>query len=251
MHITSETVRDEHARGSATANRSSSPPSTTPANDWAGSSRPTWTRSPPRRTGARSMRCSRTARSRSTSRAASPCFATSTSLATTRICRRRGSRPRVGGDDRWGRPLSLLAQATFHFVDVHVSEDATADGAGAAGADDLDAALAAGSRRGSPGGTGGREKARSRWRHRLTSSAGSAAAEQRSARELPDEVVSGIEDCVGEEPCKHADPGGGAGLDAGRWLRCARGVDDRVGDDFGLDRAGTVTPPSWVSSKIS
>jgi len=44
-----------------------------------------------------------------------------------------------------GRPLSLLAQATFHFVDVHVSEDATAsDGAGAAGADDLDAALAAG-----------------------------------------------------------------------------------------------------------
>ncbi|WP_144920312.1 hypothetical protein [Halorubrum salsamenti] len=43
-----------------------------------------------------------------------------------------------------GRPLSLLAQATFHFVDVHVSEDATADGAGAAGADDLDAAIAAG-----------------------------------------------------------------------------------------------------------
>ena len=43
-----------------------------------------------------------------------------------------------------GRPLSLLAQATFHFADVHVSGDATADGAGAAGADDLDAALAAG-----------------------------------------------------------------------------------------------------------
>jgi len=43
-----------------------------------------------------------------------------------------------------GRPLSLLAQATFHFVDVHVAEDKTADGAGAAGADDLDAALAAG-----------------------------------------------------------------------------------------------------------
>jgi len=43
-----------------------------------------------------------------------------------------------------GRPLSLLAQATFHFVDIHVDEDATADGAGAAGADDLDAALAAG-----------------------------------------------------------------------------------------------------------
>ena len=43
-----------------------------------------------------------------------------------------------------GRPLSLLAQATFHFVDVHVDEDATADGAGAAGGDDLDAALAAG-----------------------------------------------------------------------------------------------------------
>ncbi|WP_280586959.1 hypothetical protein [Halorubrum sp. Boch-26] len=43
-----------------------------------------------------------------------------------------------------GRPLSLLAQATFHFVDVRVSEDETADGAGAAGADDLDAALAAG-----------------------------------------------------------------------------------------------------------
>ncbi|WP_435093684.1 hypothetical protein [Halorubrum sp. N11] len=43
-----------------------------------------------------------------------------------------------------GRPLSLLAQATFHFVDVHVSEDATADDAGTAGADDLDAALAAG-----------------------------------------------------------------------------------------------------------
>jgi len=43
-----------------------------------------------------------------------------------------------------GRPLSLLAQATFHFVDVHVGEDATAAGTGAAGADDLDAALAAG-----------------------------------------------------------------------------------------------------------
>ncbi|EMA58113.1 hypothetical protein [Halorubrum kocurii] len=43
-----------------------------------------------------------------------------------------------------GRPLSLLAQATFHFVDVRVGEDATADGAGTAGADDLDAALAAG-----------------------------------------------------------------------------------------------------------
>ncbi|WP_128905175.1 hypothetical protein [Halorubrum amylolyticum] len=43
-----------------------------------------------------------------------------------------------------GRPLSLLAQATFHLVDVQVTEDATADGAGAAGADDLDAALAAG-----------------------------------------------------------------------------------------------------------
>ncbi|MFC7186935.1 hypothetical protein [Halorubrum yunnanense] len=43
-----------------------------------------------------------------------------------------------------GRPLSLLAQATFHFVDVRVSEDETADGAGTAGADDLDAALAAG-----------------------------------------------------------------------------------------------------------
>ncbi|EMA68729.1 hypothetical protein C461_03842 [Halorubrum aidingense JCM 13560] len=50
-----------------------------------------------------------------------------------------------------GRPLSLLAQATFHFVDVHVDGDASADGAagtergaGTAGADDLDAALAAG-----------------------------------------------------------------------------------------------------------
>ncbi|RLM51678.1 hypothetical protein [Halorubrum sp. Atlit-28R] len=47
-----------------------------------------------------------------------------------------------------GRPLSLLAQATFHVADVHVDRDATAetdrDGAGTAGADDLDAALAAG-----------------------------------------------------------------------------------------------------------
>ncbi|MFC6753184.1 hypothetical protein [Halorubrum tibetense] len=43
-----------------------------------------------------------------------------------------------------GRPLSLLAQATFHFADVHVDEDATASGAGNAGVDDLDAALAAG-----------------------------------------------------------------------------------------------------------
>ncbi|WP_435073178.1 hypothetical protein [Halorubrum sp. HHNYT27] len=45
-----------------------------------------------------------------------------------------------------GRPLSLLAEATFHFVDVHVSEDATApaEETGTAGADDLDAALAAG-----------------------------------------------------------------------------------------------------------
>ena len=43
-----------------------------------------------------------------------------------------------------GQPLSILAQATFHFADIHVDEDATADGKGAAGADDLDAALAAG-----------------------------------------------------------------------------------------------------------
>ncbi|MFO8115184.1 MAG: hypothetical protein R6U01_07460 [Halorubrum sp.] len=45
-----------------------------------------------------------------------------------------------------GRPLSLLAEATFHFADVHVSEDETAPGddTGTAGADDLDAALAAG-----------------------------------------------------------------------------------------------------------
>ncbi|WP_049982347.1 hypothetical protein [Halorubrum sp. BV1] len=56
-----------------------------------------------------------------------------------------------------GRPLSLLAQATFHFVDVHVDGDVservdTQDGEraddgrvpGSAGADDLDAALAAG-----------------------------------------------------------------------------------------------------------
>jgi hypothetical protein len=45
-----------------------------------------------------------------------------------------------------GRPLSLLAQATFHVVDVRVHEDATApdEDAGTAGADDLDAALAAG-----------------------------------------------------------------------------------------------------------
>ena len=43
-----------------------------------------------------------------------------------------------------GRPLSLLAEATFHFVDVHVDEDATAAGTGVAGGDDLDAALAAG-----------------------------------------------------------------------------------------------------------
>ncbi len=43
-----------------------------------------------------------------------------------------------------GQPLSLLAQATFHFADVHVDEDVTAAGAGTAGADDLDAALAAG-----------------------------------------------------------------------------------------------------------
>ncbi|MWV65750.1 hypothetical protein GRS48_13100 [Halorubrum sp. JWXQ-INN 858] len=43
-----------------------------------------------------------------------------------------------------GQPLSLLAQATFHLVDVHVDGDVTAAGAGTAGADDLDAALAAG-----------------------------------------------------------------------------------------------------------
>ncbi|TKX83335.1 hypothetical protein EXE43_24800, partial [Halorubrum sp. SS5] len=48
-----------------------------------------------------------------------------------------------------GRPLSLLAQATFHVADLYVDRDVTADepdepGAGTAGADDLDAALAAG-----------------------------------------------------------------------------------------------------------
>ncbi|RAW44759.1 hypothetical protein DQW50_12640 [Halorubrum sp. 48-1-W] len=52
----------------------------------------------------------------------------------------------LAGTIAGGRPLSLLAQATFHFADVHVDRDATAeaDGAGTAGADDLDAALAAG-----------------------------------------------------------------------------------------------------------
>jgi len=49
-----------------------------------------------------------------------------------------------------GRPLSLLAEATFHVADLYVDRDATAEadgderGAGTAGADDLDAALAAG-----------------------------------------------------------------------------------------------------------
>jgi hypothetical protein len=56
-----------------------------------------------------------------------------------------------------GRPLSLLAEATFHYADVHVHGDrwtgpgSTADGRDVdtadeepAGADDLDAALAAG-----------------------------------------------------------------------------------------------------------
>jgi hypothetical protein len=37
-----------------------------------------------------------------------------------------------------GQPLALLAQATFHFADVFTHTD------GSAGADDLDAALAAG-----------------------------------------------------------------------------------------------------------
>lgn len=39
-----------------------------------------------------------------------------------------------------GQPLALLAQATFHFADIHTPGEAGA----AAGADDLDAALAAG-----------------------------------------------------------------------------------------------------------
>ena len=43
-----------------------------------------------------------------------------------------------------GQPLSILAQATFHVADTFVDEDATATGTGAAGADDLDAAIAAG-----------------------------------------------------------------------------------------------------------
>jgi len=47
-----------------------------------------------------------------------------------------------------GRPLSLLAEATFHVADLYVNRDATANGeghgVGTAGADDLDAALAAG-----------------------------------------------------------------------------------------------------------
>jgi len=143
MHITSETVRDEHAWV-----RDREPVVVPTIND---------TRErlgrifetdvdpiTPRRTGARSMRCSRTARSRSTSRAASPCFATSTSLATTPDLSSTRFSAASWRRRSLGAPLSLLAQATFHFVDVHVSEDATADGAGAAGADDLDAALAAG-----------------------------------------------------------------------------------------------------------
>ena len=47
-----------------------------------------------------------------------------------------------------GRPLSLLAQATFHLADPYVDRDAAVSsdesGTGTAGADDLDAALAAG-----------------------------------------------------------------------------------------------------------
>ena len=43
-----------------------------------------------------------------------------------------------------GQPLSVLAGATFHVADTFVDDDATAAGAGTAGADDLDAAVAAG-----------------------------------------------------------------------------------------------------------
>jgi hypothetical protein len=43
-----------------------------------------------------------------------------------------------------GQPLSVLAGATFHVTDTFVDDDATAAGAGTAGADDLDAAVAAG-----------------------------------------------------------------------------------------------------------
>jgi hypothetical protein len=43
-----------------------------------------------------------------------------------------------------GRPLSLLAEATFHVADLRVDGDGGGPGAGTAGADDLDAALAAG-----------------------------------------------------------------------------------------------------------
>jgi len=39
-----------------------------------------------------------------------------------------------------GQPLAMLAEATFHFADIHTDGDADE----AAGADDLDAALAAG-----------------------------------------------------------------------------------------------------------
>ena len=52
-----------------------------------------------------------------------------------------------------GQPLSVLAQATFHFADVRIDDDATADGSGTAGADDLDAALAAGFQTRLPGWT--------------------------------------------------------------------------------------------------
>jgi len=62
------------------------------------------------------------------------------------------------------QPLRLLAEATFHFADVHThapvgSQDGTVQAATTAGADDLDAALAAGFQTRLPG-----------WRWRATSS---------------------------------------------------------------------------------
>jgi hypothetical protein len=51
----------------------------------------------------------------------------------------------LAGTIAGGQPLATLAEATFHFVDTWVDGDDDADAGGdTAGADDLDAALAAG-----------------------------------------------------------------------------------------------------------
>jgi hypothetical protein len=83
------------------------------------------------------------------------------------------------------QPLRLLGEATFHYADLHVHD-------GDAGADDLDAALAAGFQTRLPGWSGRRQRARSASTDPAQSASGTS--------NTPMQVIRRAPNCPGTSP---------------------------------------------------